>query len=189
VIGTMNTADRSVEAFDAALRRRFVFERIAPDASVLADHQPDGLDVDLERLLETFNSRLEGLLDRDHCIGQAYLIGLDRERAPESLRALVAMLQATGQLDLQAGGDAPQSLSKAPLFELFMQQLLAEAEALLRRGLRRGDRDSLGNLPVLKGRIHLPGSFRCAGGLTGCVAVVLPRVSGARSTWDETLPA
>jgi hypothetical protein len=74
VIGTMNTADRSVEALDAALRRRFDFEELAPRPDLL-DFTIEG-NVDPEDLLRAVNRRLEKLYDRDHCIGHAYLMGL-----------------------------------------------------------------------------------------------------------------
>jgi hypothetical protein len=74
IIGTMNTADRSVEALDTALRRRFIFEEMRPDVTKIT--QPDGLDVDLSELFTTLNSRLERLLDHDHCIGHSYFMGL-----------------------------------------------------------------------------------------------------------------
>lgn len=71
ILGTMNTADRSVEALDTALRRRFNFIPMMPDSNQL-DTNVDG--VDLKKLLETLNKRIEYLLDRDHTIGHAYLI-------------------------------------------------------------------------------------------------------------------
>jgi 5-methylcytosine-specific restriction endonuclease McrBC GTP-binding regulatory subunit McrB len=74
IIGTMNTADRSVEALDTALRRRFTFEEMRPDASQI--QQPDGLGVDLRKLFETINARIEQLLDHDHCIGHYYFMGI-----------------------------------------------------------------------------------------------------------------
>ncbi|NML66162.1 AAA domain-containing protein [Hymenobacter sp. RP-2-7] len=81
LLGTMNTADRSIEALDTALRRRFSFTEMLPDAQVLRDHVGDhgvigeGDDaVDVARLLEALNSRLEQLLDRDHCLGHALLL-------------------------------------------------------------------------------------------------------------------
>jgi 5-methylcytosine-specific restriction endonuclease McrBC GTP-binding regulatory subunit McrB len=72
IIGTMNTADRSVEALDTALRRRFTFREMRPDRDLVP--QPAGLKVDLKRLFDAINSRIERLLDHDHCIGHAYFM-------------------------------------------------------------------------------------------------------------------
>ncbi|MEI6950479.1 AAA family ATPase [Paraflavisolibacter sp. H34] len=72
LIGTMNTADRSVEALDTALRRRFTFEEMMPRPEVL-EQTKDG--IDLNRMLKAINERLEVLLDRDHTIGHAWLMG------------------------------------------------------------------------------------------------------------------
>lgn len=70
IIGTMNTADRSVEALDTALRRRFSFVRMMPDESKLSS-DVDG--IDLSNLLWTLNERLRVLKDSDHTIGQGWL--------------------------------------------------------------------------------------------------------------------
>ncbi len=72
VIGTMNTADRSVEALDTALRRRFTFEEIIPLPHLLSNISFNGFKLD--EVLETINNRIEVLLDRDHCIGHSYFI-------------------------------------------------------------------------------------------------------------------
>jgi len=72
VIGTMNSADRSVEALDTALRRRFSFVEMPPLPEKLGEVDS----VDLSKLLEAINSRLEALRDRDHRIGDVYLMGL-----------------------------------------------------------------------------------------------------------------
>ena len=78
IIGTMNTADRSIAPIDTALRRRFVFEEMAPDSSLLKpiiekDNEED-TKLELDKLLEAINTRIEYLYDRDHTIGHAYLI-------------------------------------------------------------------------------------------------------------------
>jgi hypothetical protein len=74
IYGTMNTADRSVEALDTALRRRFSFVEMLPNPSKLQGKIIDG--VDLKLLLETMNERIEVLVDRDHTIGHAFLINI-----------------------------------------------------------------------------------------------------------------
>ena len=78
IIGTMNTADRSIAPIDTALRRRFVFEEMPPDSSLLKpiiekDNEED-TKLELDKLLEAINTRIEYLYDRDHTIGHAYLI-------------------------------------------------------------------------------------------------------------------
>jgi 5-methylcytosine-specific restriction protein B len=79
VYGTMNTADRSVEALDSALRRRFSFEELRPNADVLTQIDENATDVEgvnLVELLKTINERIELLLDKDHQIGHSYFIGV-----------------------------------------------------------------------------------------------------------------
>src|SRR5574344_865538 len=71
IIGTMNTADRSIAPIDTALRRRFVFEEMAPKSDLLSKNIEN---VNLQLLLEAINTRIEYLYDRDHTIGHAYLI-------------------------------------------------------------------------------------------------------------------
>jgi len=74
LIGTMNTADRSLAGLDVALRRRFEFVEMLPDVGALAGVVVDGVPVDA--LLSTMNRRIEALLGRDYMLGHAYFMGL-----------------------------------------------------------------------------------------------------------------
>lgn len=84
IIGTMNTADRSVEALDAALRRRFNFEEMPPRPLLIETdgklkEQKGILDtVDLPLILNTINKRIEKLLDKDHQIGHSYFMSVTK---------------------------------------------------------------------------------------------------------------
>lgn len=77
LVGTMNTADRSLAGLDIALRRRFEFVEMPPKPALLEGIEVDG--VSIERLLETMNRRIEALLDRDHMLGHAYFMLLEEE--------------------------------------------------------------------------------------------------------------
>ncbi len=80
IVGTMNTADRSVEALDTALRRRFEFVEKMPDYKVIDHEEVNG--VKLSKVLKAINKRIELLIDRDHTIGHSYFVGVD---TPEKL--------------------------------------------------------------------------------------------------------
>jgi len=79
IIGTMNTADRSIAAIDTALRRRFTFIEIEPDSSVLSRNENPIINdtVDLTKLLDAINERIMDKYDRDHRIGHAYFMGIE----------------------------------------------------------------------------------------------------------------
>lgn len=82
VYGTMNTADRSIDQIDIALRRRFKFSPILPNAEIIKNEMElQGLDshnidgVDLIQIFNTLNSRIELLLDSQHLLGHALFLG------------------------------------------------------------------------------------------------------------------
>lgn len=77
IYGTMNTADRSVEALDTALRRRFEFKEMMPDYTIIEGEEVAG--VLLSKVLKTINERIELLIDRDHTIGHSYFVDVDTE--------------------------------------------------------------------------------------------------------------
>ncbi|WP_062795543.1 AAA family ATPase [Williamsia muralis] len=75
IIGTMNTADRSIRTLDAALRRRFAFEEILPDSSVLEGQASYGSTIlALDLFLDELNKRITEYAGRDRQIGHAYFM-------------------------------------------------------------------------------------------------------------------
>jgi len=74
----MNTADRSVEALDTALRRRFSFVEMMPNADLLEQNEIDA--INLKDVLSTINNRIEILIDRDHTIGHSYFMNINNSK-------------------------------------------------------------------------------------------------------------
>ena len=74
ILGTMNTADRSLVQLDAALRRRFRFIEMMPKPDLLSanNKKDNATDVDLEKLLKAINEQICALIDREHQIGHSY---------------------------------------------------------------------------------------------------------------------
>ncbi len=118
LVGTMNTADRSLEALDIALRRRFAFEAVDPNPALLSKIVIDKLkiqptpvsperlqaaeplvsyrkvplperEIDLEKVLRAVNHRLVALLDTEHQIGHGYFMTVSSASPPlDELRSV-----------------------------------------------------------------------------------------------------
>lgn len=100
ILGTMNTADRSIALMDTALRRRFNFVEMMPKDELLRDVvvEKNGIAVNIQKLLKDLNIRIEFLFDREHTIGQAFFWGLKKEPTLEKLgeifkKSIVPLLQ------------------------------------------------------------------------------------------------
>lgn len=96
ILGTMNTADRSIAQIDTALRRRFSFVEMMPDANVLEGIEVEGINI--ANMLDIINRRIEVLYDREHTIGHAFFTGLRAEPTIEKLaiifkKSIIPLLQ------------------------------------------------------------------------------------------------
>ena len=86
IIGTMNTADRSIEALDTALRRRFSFREMPPKPELIKTvgslKNTNGKlgDIDVVQILKTINNRIEKLIDKDHKIGHSYFLNISNKQ-------------------------------------------------------------------------------------------------------------
>ena len=119
IIGTMNTADRSVEALDTALRRRFSFVEMQPKPDILSKVG----EVDLSELLKTINQRIEMLIDKDHQIGHSYFIGIqDLEDLKRTFKdKIIPLLEEYfygdfGKIGLVLGGEFIESVENKTAF-------------------------------------------------------------------------
>ena len=93
ILGTMNTADRSIALMDTALRRRFSFEEMMPEPDVLRDIHADIVtqndeSLDVAKMLEVINKRIEYLYDREHTIGHAFFTCLKDDPTIDRLAAV-----------------------------------------------------------------------------------------------------
>jgi 5-methylcytosine-specific restriction enzyme B len=79
IIGTMNTADRSIAVLDTALRRRFLFKEIEPSVEIIkAENSMIDDDLDLSVLFDILNAKITTKLDRDHRLGHSYFLEVFR---------------------------------------------------------------------------------------------------------------
>ena len=89
ILGTMNTADRSIALMDTALRRRFQFVEMMPDSDVLRKIHADKVeDLDVAAMLDKINERIEYLYDREHTIGHAFFTDLKDDATLEKLQSI-----------------------------------------------------------------------------------------------------
>lgn len=86
LIGTMNTADRSIATIDTALRRRFQFREMQPDPDVLEGVFVE--DISIKELLQRMNLKISALYDREHTIGHAYFTALKNNPTIEALASV-----------------------------------------------------------------------------------------------------
>ena len=103
LLGTMNTADRSIALMDTALRRRFSFVEMMPDSSTLdklgITFVVDGYNkLNVSKMLDVINKRIEYLYDREHTIGHAFFMRLKDNPSLETLsmifkKSIIPLLQ------------------------------------------------------------------------------------------------
>ncbi|SOB96563.1 AAA family ATPase [Pseudobutyrivibrio ruminis] len=93
ILGTMNTADRSISLLDTALRRRFNFIEMMPNSNVLRDMgietiSINGVELNVANMLDAINERIKFLFDREHTIGHAFFTGLASDSSIEKLASI-----------------------------------------------------------------------------------------------------
>ena len=100
IMGTMNTADRSIALMDTALRRRFYFEEMLPNYDLLKDIfvEDKGIKVNIGAMLKVINERIECLYDREHTIGHAEFLKLEKDNSIDKLenifkKSVIPLLQ------------------------------------------------------------------------------------------------
>lgn len=99
IIGTMNTADRSITSLDTALRRRFEFVEMMPNPETLTNlkvyHEGEDTKISLKELLQAINDRIEFLYDREKTIGHAFFLSEDKDHKENiTLKQLKGIFQS-----------------------------------------------------------------------------------------------
>ncbi|MBY4631590.1 McrB family protein [Rhizobium croatiense] len=123
IVGTMNTADRSISLLDTALRRRFVFEELSPDPTKLVDIELDDSALDMAAILESLNLRLAYFLGGDAQIGHAWFMGAKTKADLDRIMAfkVIPLLREYFHDDLErvrivlGGGDGFLSRAHLPV--------------------------------------------------------------------------
>ena len=155
ILGTMNTADRSIALMDTALRRRFQFVEMMPDANVLRAIGADKVDdLDVAAMLEKINERIKLLYDREHTIGHAFFTKLATASSVETLKAIfvksiIPLLQEYfyedfKKIQLVLGDNGKTDISKKFILD----------EDVNVRNIFKGNADDVVDLPDKKYRIN-----------------------------------
>lgn len=138
IIGTMNTADRSIEALDSALRRRFMFEEMPPDPKIIekeGELNENRSEIrigqsyfKLSSILELINNRIEKLLDKDHLIGHSYFMDVKDVAGLRRVlhRNIIPLLEEyfygdKGKIQLVLGQGFIKQAEHSGKFDLFAQ--------------------------------------------------------------------
>lgn len=168
IVGTMNTADRSVEALDTALRRRFSFEEIQPNPSLIATEgklkETQGIvdDINLPRVLETINNRIEILSNRDHKIGHSYFMKVTSlaDLKATFKKNIIPLLQEYFYNDYEKigwvvgeGFFVPQKADKKTIFTDFFKQQKPDFEVTYQLA-------DIDTIDIKKAMLQLLGDFK-----------------------------
>ena len=154
LLGTMNTADRSIALMDTALRRRFSFVEMMPKSDILRANGADRVgDIDVARILDVMNERITYLYDREHAIGHAFFMPLKEDATIGTLagifkNAVIPLLQEYffddyKKIRMVLGDDG-----KAPEHQFIRE------EKVLPEHLFKGNADELGDREMMKYTIN-----------------------------------
>lgn len=95
ILGTMNTADRSIALMDTALRRRFEFIERMPDADIIRDEVGEIDGIEIADILQVMNDRIEFFYDREHTLGHAFFLNISTIKELQSVyeNKIIPLLQ------------------------------------------------------------------------------------------------